>query len=63
MIIFCLKILVDCNSFIDKENHLSDARLMQNIVKKRTCNWACIIFFKQLYHLQTLILSFKFAYI
>ena len=37
MIIFCLKIVLDCNSFKYKWNPLSDAHLMKNIVKKPTC--------------------------
>ena len=56
------KIVFDCNSFKYKQNRLSDARLMKNIVKKITCKWACITIFKQLQHSQTLSPSFKYTY-
>ena len=55
--------LIDCNSFIYKENRLSHARLIKNIVKKRTCKWPCTIIFKLLWHLRTLSTSFKYEYI
>ena len=56
------KIVFDCNSFKYKQNRLSNARLMKNIVKKITCKWACITIFKQLQHSQTLSPSFKYTY-
>ena len=62
MIIFCLKIVLDCNSFIYKLDRLSDARLMKIIVKTPTCKWACTTIFKQLLHSRTLS-SFQHAHI
>ena len=57
------KIVLDCNSFKYKQNRLSDARLMKNIVKRPACKWICITIFKQLWHSQTLSPSFNYAYI
>ena len=45
---FCLQIVLDCNSFIYKQNHLIDRCLRKNTEIKLTCNWACIIVFQQL---------------
>ena len=54
--------MLDSNSFKYKYNRLSDARLVKNIVKKLTYNWACITIFKQLWHSKTLSPSVKYAY-
>ena len=40
---FCSKNMLHCNNFICKYNLSSDARLMNNTVKKAICIWACII--------------------
>ena len=60
---FCFKIVLNCNSLTYKQIHLSDARLMKNIIKKTTCKLACVIIFQQLYHSRTLSPSSKDAYI
>ena len=43
IIFFCSKNMLHCNNFICKYNLSSDARLMNNTVKKAICIWACII--------------------
>ena len=61
---FCLKFVLDCNSFMYKQNRLSDARLLQFFLKKTaTCKWACVIIFQELQHSPTLSPLFKDAYI
>ena len=60
---FCLKIMLDFNSFISKQNNLSDASLIKNIEEKPTCNWACKIVFKQLQRSGTFSPLLKYMYI